>query len=92
MGAMTAPQPRRTRRRSVPAASLPRPVSSDGLVVHDSEVPAASANAAGAARRGPVGRQHHVTNDYRYVRTDLVLVASVGAIVVAFVVAMSFLV
>jgi hypothetical protein len=90
MKLMTAPQPRRTRRRSVPAASLPRPAAMDG-VTREPETAAAGV-ATRAPRRGPVVRPHHVTNDYRYVRTDLALVAAVGVVVVAFVVGMSFVI
>jgi hypothetical protein len=35
-------------------------------------------------------REHHVTNDYSYVHRDLLTVLGVGGIVVAFIVAMSF--
>ena len=46
-----------------------------------------------AASRRTLGvRAHHVSNDYGYVRKDLMTVAAVGAVVVAFIVAMSFLV
>ena len=34
--------------------------------------------------------QHHVSNSYGYVRTDLLTVAAVGAVVIAFIVGMSF--
>ncbi|MFN0148924.1 MAG: hypothetical protein ACKVT1_20665 [Dehalococcoidia bacterium] len=88
---MTAPQPRRTRRRSVPAASLPRPVAVEGVDRESGEPKAASASPR-PVRRGPTARPHHVTNDYRYVRTDLLLVAGVGAVAVAFVVGMSFVI
>lgn len=37
-------------------------------------------------------RTHHVTNDYSYVHRDLITVAVVGALVIAFIVAMSFVV
>jgi hypothetical protein len=70
---MTARQPRRERRRSTAASNLPRPT------------------ADGSARRAPSSsrqREHHVTTDYSYVRKDLVLIAGVTAVTMAFVAAM----
>jgi hypothetical protein len=47
----------------------------------------------GAARRHATRpREHHVTNDYSYVHKDLLTIAVVGVIVVAFILGMSFLV
>jgi hypothetical protein len=82
---MTARQPRR-RRRAVPAAStLARPVP--GMA----DAPLSSLR--GAARRHATRpREHHVTNDYSYVHKDLLTIAVVGVIVVAFILGMSFLV
>ncbi len=78
---MTAPQqPRRTRRRAAPAASLPRPSASQESLRATST----------AARRTLGHREHHVTTDYRYVISDLATVAVVGAVAVAFIVGMSF--
>lgn len=84
---MTSPQPRRTRRRSAPAASLPRPVAGTG------------GNALNTAGTAPVSsgtssrhRQHHVTKDYGYVHRDLITVAVIGTVVVAFIFAMSYIV
>lgn len=87
---MTAQKPRRTRRRSVPASALPRP----------STVEAEAAAAAEADEDAPSGRQpvtlrhrqHHVTKDYSYIHRDLLTIVGVGVIVIAFIVAMSFVV
>lgn len=79
---MTAPNPRRTRRRSVPGTSLPRPLRPDESAL--GQVPKRS--------RLPVSghREHHVTIDYSYVQKDLITVAIVGAVAIAFIVAMAF--
>ncbi len=84
MEPMTARQPRRTRRRIAPAASLPRPLSAE-------DTAAGRTQARGAA---PVlhHRTHHVTKDYSHVHKDLVTVAVVGTAVIGFIVAMSFVV
>ncbi len=78
---MTAPQPRRTRRRATPGPSLPRPGS----------VSAVEAGSGGQRRSISHHREHHVTTDYGYVRRDLIAVSVTSAIAVAFVVGMSFL-
>ena len=75
--------PRRTRRRNVPAASLPRPAVA-GL----EDTP----EARSAARVQLGHRQHHVLTDYSYVHKDLLTVAVVGIVVIAFIVGMSFVV
>jgi hypothetical protein len=86
---MTARQPRRTRRRTTPASTLPRPLPVSGST--DTAETATAPATRPTARRGPAQpRAHHVENDYRYVRTDLLTVAAVGAVVIAFVVGMSF--
>ncbi|MGI8926702.1 MAG: hypothetical protein ACR2HN_08685 [Tepidiformaceae bacterium] len=80
---MTARQPRRTRRRQAPAATLPRPIAGAPLEPGASPRP---------IRGGTVRhRQHHVTTDYGYVHRDLLAVAGIGSAVIAFIVAMSFL-
>ncbi len=85
---MTARQPRRTRRR-VATSSLPRPVAvSDAPAT---ETLKAAPAAPTAPRRPTTPREHHVSRDYRYVHRDLILVAVVGAVVVAFIVGVSFL-
>ncbi|MEX0784330.1 MAG: hypothetical protein WD557_16940 [Dehalococcoidia bacterium] len=79
---MATRQPRRTRRRSAPATSLPRPTGAE----------AGTAAAGGATQsRRQVGhhRTHHVTTDYRYVRKDLVSIAVIGSIALAFIIAMA---
>jgi hypothetical protein len=91
---MTARSPRRSRRQAIPAASLPRPVSGPE--------PAPASEAAGlspaeARRSAPVrralgNRAHHVTEDYSYVRHDLLFVGVIGVVVMAFIVAMSFVI
>lgn len=89
---MTARQPRRARRRVVPASTLPRPVAGTALD-HPAEPIAAASSAQRATRRpSSRGREHHVTTDYRYVHTDLYTIAGVGLVVIAFIVAMSFFV
>ncbi|HEY5475624.1 MAG TPA: hypothetical protein VIK11_02815 [Tepidiformaceae bacterium] len=73
--------PRRTRRRNVPAASLPRPATGgmeEGL----------DARRASSIQVGH--REHHVTTDYGYVHRDLITVACVGVVVIGFIVGMSF--
>jgi len=75
--------PRRTRRRNVPATSLPRPA-----VAGTEDTP--EARSAGRIQVGH--RQHHVTTDYGYIRRDLITVAVVGVVVIAFIVGMSFVV
>lgn len=85
---MTARQPRRDRRRSSPVSALPRPVASP-----DGDQPVTPAAARAAARRTTVHhRQHHVTRDYSYVHKDLLTVSVVGGVVIAFIVAMSFVI
>ena len=46
-----------------------------------------------AARRSSFSglREHHVNRDYSYVKSDLMTVSAVGAVVVVFIVAMSYL-
>ncbi len=53
--------------------------------------PATAASRTSGARHGHP-RDHHVTNDYSYVRKDLFTVAAIGVVVVAFIVGMSFVV
>ncbi|MBI5947582.1 MAG: hypothetical protein HY875_05560 [Chloroflexi bacterium] len=77
---MTARQPRRTRRRAAPPTALPRPSAS-------LDSPAAASR---VSRRSLGHREHHVTTDYRYVINDLMTVAVVGGVAVAFIVGMSF--
>jgi len=84
---MTARQPRRTRRRTAPAASLPRPKGIEGSESVSSE----SLRAAGR-RSTPQYRTHHVTKDYSHVHRDLVTIAGVGVVTIAFIVAMTFVV
>lgn len=84
---MTARQPRRTRRRVAPAASLPRPVVGDSEAGESDHSRAVRKNAALLHHR-----EHHVTKDYSHVHKDLATVAIVGAAVVAFIFAMSFVV
>ncbi|MCC6381147.1 MAG: hypothetical protein IT304_01505 [Dehalococcoidia bacterium] len=89
---MTARQPRRARRRVVPASTLPRPVAGAALE-HPAEPVASPGTTARTPRRSASrGREHHVTTDYRYVHTDLYTIGGVGLIVIAFIVAMSFVV
>ena len=51
------------------------------------------AAARAAARRTAVHhREHHVTRDYSYVHKDLITVSIIGAFVVGFIVAMSYII
>lgn len=89
---MTARQPRR-RRRVVTAAPLPRPNSVETLPGEAPEARAAAPTASvRRAPRRPQQREHHVTTDYGYVHRDLILVGVIGALTIAFIVAMSFVV
>ena len=90
---MTARQPRQRRRRPAPAASLPRPGAPEGDAFAGTPL-AASERAARRRATTPAAhhREHHVTRDYSYVHKDLLTVAGVGAVVIAFIVAMSFVV
>ena len=92
MAKMTARQPRRTRRR-VATAALPRPAAMAEPMGAAPE-PARSTPAAVLApvpRRHVPPREHHVERDFGYVRRDLLLVAGVGSVVIAFIVGVSFL-
>ncbi|HJP41221.1 MAG TPA: hypothetical protein QGF35_05895 [Dehalococcoidia bacterium] len=82
---MSRRQPRRSRRRVAPAPSLPRPTGSETGV---SSAPERNTETETEAR----GRAHHVTTDYRYVRTDLIGIVAVGAVAFGFVIAMAFLI
>lgn len=85
MTARQPQQPRRTRRRTAtPGSTLPRPVASDGLALRSA--------AAAPPRPSTRTREHHVEEDFSYVRKDLGLVAVVAAITMAFVVVLSFVV
>lgn len=90
---MTARQPRRTRRRSVPTSALPRP-SSIATNRADIEDERSDASVAAGARLPATlhHRQHHVTKDYSYIHRDLLTILGVGIVVVAFIVGMSFIV
>lgn len=92
---MTARQPRRARRRAVPANTLPRPVAGfeNGVTQPELEEQPAAATTAGVRRAPTVHhREHHVTTDYSHVHKDLMMIAIIGAFVVAFIVGMSFVV
>jgi hypothetical protein len=80
---MTARQPRRTRRRAAPANSLPRPIPGTET--------STSLDRGRAARAAPHHREHHVKTDYSYVRKDIVAITAIASVVMAFVVATSFL-
>ena len=83
---MTERQTRR-RRRAVPAASLPRPVSGSAE--------GAQAQRSSSATRGAVPahhREHHITKDYGYVKKDLLTIAVVGTVVMALMVSLAFIV
>ena len=82
---MTARQPRRTRRRNVPATSLPRPSGGD----ENEELRRSTST---VTRSAVSHREHHVMKDYSYIRRDLFTVAGVGILVIAFIVGMSFVI
>jgi hypothetical protein len=82
---VTARQPRRTRRRAVPGASLPRPTGEEGLAPGDSS----RIRQVADTRHH---REHHVTKDYSHVHKDLLTVLGVGIVVLAFIFGMSYLV
>ena len=88
---MTARQPRQRRRRVAPAAALPRPEATPEAAFARTPLSAASRRRAPAAPAAH-HRQHHVNRDYSYVHKDLLTVAGVGAVVIGFIVAMSFIV
>jgi hypothetical protein len=94
---MPSRQARPSRRRAVAPSQLPRPAASTAPLPKDVSAPAPARQSAvptsqrQAPARRPLGvRAHHVTEDYRYVRSDLVLVAAVSAVTLAFVIGMSF--
>ncbi len=78
---MTARQPRRTRRRNVPSESLPRLRPGEGT--RETAAPSSTTRAN--------QRVHHVTEDYSYVRSDMVLVGIFSAVTLGFIIAMSFI-
>lgn len=95
---MTARQPRRARRRAIPASALPRPVAGaaaepdEAAAAGEAVTTAAPAGRRSARRHIQHGREHHVTNDYSYVHKDLLTMVGVGAVVLAFIVVMSLFV
>ena len=96
---MSARQPRRSRRRLAPAAALPRPAipfQDDAEAGFEAVAPSAAAPPTAASRTSTAHRghprDHHVTNDYGYIRKDLLTVAAVGLVALAFIVGMSFVV
>jgi uncharacterized membrane protein len=87
---MAARQTRRRTRRVAPSSPLPRPVAGEP---HEEAVLAARPEperVAPTSRRTLGVRAHHVIDDLSYVRTDLITIAIMSAISVAFVVAMAF--
>jgi hypothetical protein len=78
---MTARQPRRARRRNVPSESLPRLRPGDGT--RESSAPTSTTRAN--------QRVHHVTDDYSYVRSDMVLVGIFSAVTLGFIIVMNFI-
>ncbi len=94
---MTARQPRRTRRRSAPATTLPRPSAvasdTDADDVLEASGPVAAAAARRSTRRNQFRhREHHVEKDYSYVHKDLLTVLGIGVVCVGFIIGMSFFV
>ena len=105
--ATRSPRRTTSRRQAVPAAALPRPLAGGEMTDLVVRTPDAAprnlaapgdddgelrATAGHVSRRSIGGRAHHVTTDYSYVHRDLLTVAAIGAVVVAFIVGMSFVV
>ena len=88
---MTARQPRRTRRRA-PSASLPRPGVAAPAPPDEPMTGSLTGKPRSLRRPATPLREHHVTTDYRYIHHDLRLMLGIGIAVVAFIVAMSFVV
>lgn len=80
---MATRQPRRTRRRTAPATSLPRPKANEDAALAGATTPRSARRTAGHHRT------HHVTTDYRYVRKDLTAIAVIGGIALAFIFGMA---
>ncbi len=82
---MAATRSPRTRRRAT-GSPLPRPAHTEG--------PTEAIERAHVAPPKPAARvrEHHVTNDFSYVHGDLAAVAAIGAVALAFIVGMSFIV
>lgn len=99
---MTARQPRRRRRLQAAAAPLPRPSATPARDIDDEPdmhveedesgdvtVALPSRTRRGVRRSATFGqRTHHVTTDYSYVHKDLVTIAAVSVITLAFILAM----
>jgi hypothetical protein len=81
---MTARQPRRTRRRDLPAESLPR------LRPEEERERRRLLRATSVAGERRHINEHHVVTDYRYVKPELLAITAVTAVTMAFVVGMSF--
>lgn len=78
---MTSRRPKRRRRER--GSTLPRPTGGPAVAPSTSEA---------AATGGISKRERHTKTDYSYVRTDLMGVAAVAAVTLAFVIAMAFVV
>ncbi|GBD22811.1 hypothetical protein HRbin29_00456 [bacterium HR29] len=77
---MPEPRHRRTRRR-LPRAVTPRPTVRD---VH------AARSTERTVHTPPRMREHHITTDFSYVRSDLVTIAVLTAVIIGFIVGMRF--
>jgi hypothetical protein len=86
---MAARSPR-TRRRAA-GSTLPRPPLPTETPF-DAPVAPVTQIERTATPRAPRMREHHVTNDFSYVKGDLITVGVVSAIVLAFIIVMSFVV
>ena len=78
---MATRRPQRTRRRTAPATSLPRPTAT--------EPTGAPVNVGRGAVRASRHRAHHVTTDYHYVRKDLLSIVVLGGVCAGFIVGMA---
>lgn len=81
---MAARQPRRTRRRNVPAETLPSVRAGRGAR------PEAAAQGTTSQRTGQP--EHEVTTDYRYVRREMGIIADISAITFGLIVVLSFII
>ncbi len=77
---MPEPRQRRSRRR-LPRSITPRPSVRE---VHDAR------SAERTVHAPPRMREHHITTDFSYVRSDLMTIAVLTAVILGFIVGMRF--
>ncbi len=81
---MAARQPRRTRRRNVPAETLP------SVRTGRAARPEVAPGSAASQRTGQP--EHEVTSDYRYVWHEMGIIAGVSAFTFGLIVVLSFII